>query len=381
MNGAVTAAGGDMAKAALAAGLVDKIGEKQAFDARLAQLGGEKGDEPGGYRRIKLASYIHDKVDENPTGPIGVVTVAGTIVDGRTGPGRAGGDTIAKEIAKGVHEKGIKALVVRVDSPGGSVLASERIRQALLDAKANKVPVVVSMGSVAASGGYWVATPADYIYAEPSTITGSIGVFGVLPSFQGTLQKLGIGADGVKTTPLAGEPDLLKGPSPEVSQLIQTGVEGMYARFLSIVAQARHKTPAEVDRIAQGRVWDGGSAHQLGLVDGFGGMPEAIDKAAQLAGLGDERGVRYLEPPTTFRDQLIETIASEDDNDTAVPEDAFAVLAGQPQRQLAAAIAEVGSILSGPSIQARCLECPAVVPASLRARDLSLLELIREWLS
>src|SRR5205085_5881502 len=105
MNAAVTAAGGDMAKAALAAGLVDKIGEKQAFDARLAQLGGEKGDEPGGYRRIKLASYIHDKVDENPTGPIGVVTVAGTIVDGRTGPGRAGGDTIAKEIAKGVHEK------------------------------------------------------------------------------------------------------------------------------------------------------------------------------------------------------------------------------------------------------------------------------------
>ena len=381
MNGAVTAAGGDMAKAAFAAGLVDKIGEKQAFDARLAQLGGEKSDEPGGYRRIKLASYIRDKVDEHPTGPIGVVTVAGTIVDGRAGPGRAGGDTIAKEIESGVHEKGIKALVVRVDSPGGSVLASERIRQALLDAKASKVPVVVSMGSVAASGGYWVATPADYIYAEPSTITGSIGVFGVLPSFQGTLQKLGIGADGVKTTPLAGEPDLLKGPSPEVSQLIQTGVEGMYARFLNIVAQARHKTPAEVDRIAQGRVWDGGSAHQLGLVDGFGGMPEAIGKAAQLAGLGDERGVRYLEPPPTFRDQLIETIASENDNDTAVPEDAFAVLAEQPQRQLASAIAEVGSILSGPSIQARCLECPAVAPARLRARDLSLLEMIREWLS
>jgi len=381
MNGAVAAAGGDMAKAALAAGLVDKIGEKQAFDARLAQLGGEKSDEPGGYRRIKLASYIRDKVDEHPTGPIGVVTVAGTIVDGRAGPGRAGGDTIAKEIESGVHEKGIKALVVRVDSPGGSVLASERIRQALLDAKASKVPVVVSMGSVAASGGYWVATPADYIYAEPSTITGSIGVFGVLPSFQGTLQKLGIGADGVKTTPLAGEPDLLKGPSPEVSQLIQTGVEGMYARFLNIVAQARHKTPAEVDRIAQGRVWDGGSAHQLGLVDGFGGMPEAIGKAAQLAGLGDERGVRYLEPPPTFRDQLIETIASENDNDTAVPEDAFAVLAEQPQRQLASAIAEVGSILSGPSIQARCLECPAVAPARLRARDLSLLEMIREWLS
>ena len=154
-----------------------------------------------------------------------IVTVAGMIVDGKAGPGTAGGDTIAERDPGGPARQGIKALVVRVDSPGGSVLASERIRQALLDAKANKIPVVVSMGSVAASGGYWVSTPADYIFAEPSTITGSIGVFGILPSFQGTLPKLGIGADGVKTTPLSGEPDLLKGPSPEADQLIQSGVE------------------------------------------------------------------------------------------------------------------------------------------------------------
>jgi protease-4 len=380
MNGAVAAAGGDMAKAAVAAGLVDKIGDQQAFEARLAQLGGENNKDAAGYNRIKLGSYVADKIERNPHGPIGVVTIAGLIVDGNAGLGRAGGDTIANEIEDGL-DKGVKALVVRIDSPGGSVLASERIRQALLDAKAQKIPVVVSMGSVAASGGYWVATPANYIYAEPSTITGSIGVFGVLPSFQGTLQKLGVGADGVKTTPLSGEPDLLKGPSPEVSQLLQTGVNAMYARFLGIVAQARHKSPAEIDRIAQGRVWDGGSAHQLGLVDGFGGMSEAIAKAAQLAGLGNERGVRYLEPPRSFRDQLIETIASEEDTDSAAPQDAFALLAGQPQRQLASALAEVRSILSGPSIQARCLECPAVAPAKLQASDLSLLGLIRDWLS
>ena len=380
MNGAVTAAGGDMAKAAVAAGLVDKIGDQQAFEARLAQLGGENNKNVAGYNRIKLGSYVADKVERNPHGPIGVVTIAGLIVDGNAGLGRAGGDTIANEIEDGL-DKGVKALVVRIDSPGGSVLASERIRQALLDAKTQKVPVVVSMGSVAASGGYWVATPADYIYAEPSTITGSIGVFGVLPSFQGTLQKLGVGADGVKTTPLSGEPDLLKGPSPEVNQLLQTGVNAMYARFLGIVAQARHKSPAEIDRIAQGRVWDGGSAHQLGLVDGFGGVDEAIAKAAQLAGLGNERGVRYLEPPRSFRDQLIETIASEEDTDGAAPQDAFALLAGQPQRQLASALAEMRSILSGPSIQARCLECPAVAPARLGKSDLSLLGLIREWLS
>src|SRR6185295_17263584 len=138
---------------------------------------------------------------------------------------------------------------------------------------------------------------------------------GILPSFEGTREKLGLGADGVKTTPLSGEPDVLNGPSPEAEQLLQTGVDSIYRRFLGIVSQSRRKSPADVDKIAQGRVWDGGTAHQLGLVDGFGGMSEAIAKAAQLAGLGDERGVRYLEPPLSFRDQLIETLASEQRDD------------------------------------------------------------------
>ena len=382
MNGAIAAAGGDMAKAALASGLIDRIGDRTAFEARLAQLGGSKDNEPGGYARIRLASYIADKVDRKPNGPIGVVTIAGTIVDGKAAAGSAGGETIAKEIESGIRNKGVKALVVKVDSPGGSVLASERIRQALLQARAKNIPVVVSMGSVAASGGYWVSTPANFIYAEPSTITGSIGVFGILPSFQGTLQKLGIGADGVKTTPLAGEPDLFKGPSPEANALIQTGVEAMYARFLNIVATARHKTPAQIDQIAQGRVWDGGTAHQIGLVDGFGGMPEAIAKAAELAHLGkDERGIRYLEAPKTFREQLLESFALQKDDDSAVPGDAFSALARQPQQQLAAAISEVRSVLAGPSIQARCLECPPVAPARIERRDLTLLQLLEAWLS
>jgi len=379
MNGAVSAAGGDMAKAALQAGLIDRIGDRRAFENRLASLGGGAGTNGVAFKQVKLGSYVADVVNKNPKGPIGIVTIAGMIVDGKAGPGTAGGDTVAKEIEDGVRNKGIKALVVRVDSPGGSVLASERIRQALLEAKSKKIPVVVSMGSVAASGGYWVSTPGDFIYAEPSTITGSIGVFGVIPSFQGTLQKLGVGADGVKTTPLSGEPDLFKGPSPEASQLIQTGVESMYGRFLGIVAASRHKTPQQVDQIAQGRVWDGGTAHQIGLVDGFGNLDDAIAKAAQLADLGDERGVRYLEPQKGFRDQLIDAFA--DNNDSAVPADAFSMLAAQPQQQLAGVIAEVRSIMAGPSIQARCLECPAVAPARVDARDLSLLELIKSWLS
>jgi protease-4 len=379
MNGAVAAAGGDMAKAALQAGLVDRIGDRRAFEARLADLGGGAGNGNETFRQVKLAPYISDVVDQKPTGPIGIVTIAGMIVDGKAGPGRAGGDTIAKEIEDGIRSKDVKALVVRVDSPGGSVLASERIRQALLEAKSKKIPIVVSMGSVAASGGYWVSTPADFIYAEPSTITGSIGVFGVLPSFQGTLAKLGVGADGVKTTPLSGEPDLFKGPSPEASQLIQTGVEAMYGRFLSIVAASRHKTPQQIDQIAQGRVWDGGTARQIGLIDGFGGISDAIAKAAQLADLGDERRIRYLEPQRSFRDQIIETLADED-NDTSAPADAFTTLSRQPEQQLAAVLAEVQSILKGPSIQARCLECPPVAPARLEARDLTLLGVIRSWL-
>jgi protease-4 len=379
MTGAVAAAGGDMAKAALQAGLIDRIGDRRQFEARLADLGGGEGSNGSAFKDVSIASYVSSEVNRRPSGPIGIVTIAGMIVDGKAGPGTAGGDTISKLIEDGVRSKGIKALVVRVDSPGGSVLASERIRQALLEAKSKKIPIVVSMGSVAASGGYWVSTPADFIYAEPSTITGSIGVFGVLPSFQGTLQKLGVGADGVKTTPLSGEPDLLKGPSPEASQLLQTGVESMYGRFLGIVAASRHKSPQQIDQIAQGRVWDGGTARQIGLVDGFGGLGDAIAKAAQLAGLGNERGIRFLEQQPSFRDQLIETLADRE-SDTATPEDAFSMMARQPQRQLASVLAEVRSILSGPSIQARCLECPAVAPAQIDSKDLTLLGLIRSWL-
>jgi protease-4 len=380
MNGAVARAGGDMAKAALDAGLVDKLGDRRDFEKHLAALGGESKEADSAYSRIKLASYVSDVVDEKPRGPIGVVTVAGDIIDGKASPGSAGGDSIAQAIENGIRRDKVKAIVVRVDSPGGSVLASERIRDALLEAKADKIPVVISMGSVAASGGYWVASAGDYIFAEPSTITGSIGVFGVLPSFQGTLQKLGLGADGVKTTPLSGEPDLLKGPSPEASQLIQTGVESTYRRFLGIVAASRHKTPADVDKIAQGRVWDGGTAHQLGLVDAFGGMQQAVAKAAELANLGNERGIRYLEPTRGWRDTLLDAFASDDSDDSA-PDDAYAVIARQPEQQLLAALAEVRMILSGPTIQARCLECMPVAPAKLSRRDVSLLDLLEEWLS
>jgi len=379
--GAVRVAGGDLAKAAVTAGLVDKLADRQAFEARLAELGGSDSGARGGYKKIKLDSWVRDTVDRQPNGPIGVVTVAGTIVDGRASPGTAGGDSIANVIEKGVAEGGLRALVVRIDSPGGSVIASERIRQAILAAKRAKLPVVVSMGNVAASGGYWVAMPADYIYAEPATITGSIGVFGILPSFEGALQKLGVGADGIKTTPLSGEPDLLKGPSPEADFLLQTGVESTYRRFLGIVAQSRKRSPQQVDQIAQGRVWDGGTARQLGLVDGFGGMKEAVAKAAELAKLDkNERSVRYLDRPASLRDSVIEMLATEDlEDDGTVPSDAYAAY-GRPEAELAAAIADLRAVLSGPRIQVRCLECASDAPPPTKA-DRGFLAALLRWLS
>ncbi len=353
---AIRAAGGDFARAALAGKLIDKAAGRHAFDARLAELGGEVEDKAIPYRQIKYADYLRDLDVGASRGPIGVVTIAGTIVDGKAGPGSAGGDSVAELIDKGVASGTLKALVVRIDSPGGSVMASEVIRASILNAKSKGLPVVASMGSVAASGGYWVATPADTIFAEPSTVTGSIGVFGILPSFQGSMSKLGLAADGVKSTPLSGEPDLLNGPSPEASALIQAGVDSIYRRFLTLVATSRQKSVAEVDRLAQGRVWDGGTARQLGLVDQFGGLDDAIAKAAALAKVEDA-GVTWLDQKPSFEDRLFEMIAGEGEAEGG-PTDAFAALSPAPTMLLARAIGDVSAIMAGPSLQVRCLDCP-----------------------
>jgi protease-4 len=308
-----------------------------------------------------------------------VLTVAGEIVDGEEGPGQAAGDTIANLLGDELAKDRIKALVVRVDSPGGSVTAADRIRNAIMAAKAQGLPIVVSMGSVAASGGYWVSTPADRIYAEPSTITGSIGVFGIIPTFQGTLAKLGLSADGVKTTPLSGEPDVLKGTSPQFDRLIQLGIEDVYRRFVGIVAQARRMTPGRVDQIAQGRVWAGDSAKQIGLIDGFGSLDTAIAEAARLAKLDPARvHPIFIEQEPNPLEKWLRDAARSQESDDAGAHDAFTFVAQRPRRLLVQALGDAQSLLDGPAMQVRCLECGGLAPGGKGiAIRLSILDIMK----
>jgi protease-4 len=355
---AVARFNGDMAAAARELGLIDRVGDRTAFQGRMAELVGEGDDGlPGSFRAVAYDNFVQRYPLRGGGGNIGILTVAGDIVDGEAGPGTAGAETVVRALDEGLRDNDLKALVVRIDSPGGSTLASERIRQAIANVRARGTPVVISMGSVAASGGYWIAAAGERIFAEPSTITGSIGVFGILPSFEGALQKLGVGVDGVQTTPLSGQPDLLRGPSDEADRFLQIGVEGTYRRFLMLVSQARKLPVERVHEIAQGRVWDGGTARQLGLVDQFGGLDEAVKEAARRAQIdvGDARPI-FLEAETSWFAQTFGNMAA---SRAAVSADPFGRLAQRPQALLRRALDEAGRLLRGSSIQARCLECPA----------------------
>ncbi|TNE39884.1 MAG: signal peptide peptidase SppA [Sphingomonadales bacterium] len=368
----IEAAKGDLPNAALTAGLVDKLGDDRAFADRVAGIAGEGKDGDGlSFAAIDLHDYVRAKRPAND-GQIGVLTVAGDIVDGEAGPGTAAGDSITDQLDTAMKKQNLKALVVRVDSPGGSVLASERIRSAILAAKASGIPVVTSMGNVAASGGYWVSTASDRILAEPSTITGSIGVFGVLPSFEGLLAKLGVSADGVKTTPLSGEPNITGGIGSDFSRITQLGIENIYSRFLGLVAKARKMSPEKVDGIAQGRVWDGGTARQIGLIDGYGGLEEAIAEAAKLAKL-DPKTARpyYIEPTVDPFTQFIEDWMQKRSARQAGSRagDLLARQAASQEALLRRALHDASLLTRGGSVQLSCLECATYVPAAPKAGE------------
>lgn len=374
----ITATQGDIAKANLAAGIVDKLGYRIDFDKRVAEIAGAVSGKPAGtYNAIAYDDFL--QAHPLPTGgdAIGVVTVAGDIVDGKAGPGTAGGDTIAKAVLDGLSKKKLKALVVRIDSPGGSALASEVIRRAILEARAQNLPVVVSMGSVAASGGYWVSTAGTTVFAEPNTITGSIGIFGIIPTFENSLKKLGITTDGVKTTALSGQPDVVGGTSPEVDAILQAGIEHGYREFIERVAAARKMTPERVNEIAQGRVWDGGTARQLGLVDRFGTLKDAIAEAARLAKLDPNSiHVDYLEKKPSWYAQLAAGFARKNDDDSDSSEDVFKRIAGQRGAVFAQAIGDMRRLATGSAVQARCLECAGLAPAQPSQADVRLMEML-----
>lgn len=354
--------GGDSAKTALDAGLVDQLGSRDEFDAAMIELAGEDElSDWGHYTGVTLDNYL--SATRKPLGErgdaVGVVYVTGNIVDGEAPRGTAGSATIRQALEEALAKNNdIKALVVRVDSGGGSVTASEEIRAALLAAKADGLPVIASFGPVAASGGYWVGTAADEIYAQPSTITGSIGVFAILPSFPRALADLGITSDGVKTTPYSGEPDVVAGLSPQVSQVLQMGVENTYRRFLTLVATARKLPMAEVDRIAQGRVWAGTQAKELKLVDKFGGLDAAVAAAAAKAGLKGEIRVVDIEKPVPAWQRALEGLGATESEEQAA-RDPWARLVLASRLRLLTAAHDLGWLAAGKgaTMQVLCIEC------------------------
>jgi protease-4 len=364
----IAGSNGDLAQASLQAGLVDKIGTQEQWGDRVAQIAGKDDWDktPGSFAKTDFKPWLAEVNRKEPRSgkPIGVITIAGDISDGDAGPGEAGAERISGLLDDALDDD-LAALVVRVDSPGGTVSGSESIRRAILRQKARGIPVVVSMGNLAASGGYWVSTTGDQIFAEPETITGSIGIFGVVPTFEDTLAKVGVTSDGVRTTPLSGQPDILGGLTPETELLLQKSIDFGYQEFLTRVSQARHLPVARVDAIGQGRVWDGGSGRQLGLVDRFGDLDDALAYAAAEAKL--KKGGWYAkfltEKPSGWDRTLAALLGGNDDTDQAEPHDMIGYFAARQAAVGDRVLADLDRLMSARGMEALCLECEASMPA------------------
>ncbi|HAX3197694.1 signal peptide peptidase SppA [Escherichia albertii] len=293
----LTKTGGDTAKYALDNKLVDALASSAEIEKALTkEFGWSKADK--NYRAISYYDYAL-KTPADTGDSIGVVFANGAIMDGEETQGNVGGDTTAAQIRDARLDSKVKAIVLRVNSPGGSVTASEVIRSELAAARAAGKPVVVSMGGMAASGGYWISTPANYIVANPSTLTGSIGIFGVITTVENSLNSIGVHTDGVSTSPLA-DVSITKALPPEAQQMMQLSIENGYKRFITLVADARKSTPEQIDKIAQGHVWTGQDAKANGLVDSLGDFDDAVAKAAELAKLKQWHLEYYVDEPTFF---------------------------------------------------------------------------------
>ncbi|MCB1037704.1 MAG: signal peptide peptidase SppA [Acidobacteria bacterium] len=305
----VREAKGNSVEAALAAGWIDHAAPRYAAEERVAEILEWKEDEA--FPQVSHGDYLASLHRPLPPTPgfgeaVGVLVAKGTIVDGEEDPGGIGSATLTRLIRQARTDDAIKAVVLRVDSGGGSALASEVIRRELQRVRDAGKPVVVSMGSIAASGGYWISTASDEIWASPSTITGSIGIFALFPTIQKPLAEyLGVRVDGVGTSPLAGALRIDREMSPELRDVLTQWLERGYRDFLERVAAAREMPVEEVDAIARGRVWSGEDAERLGLVDHLGDLDDAIAAAARRAGLKEEPEVRWLEEQPSFRERIL----------------------------------------------------------------------------
>lgn len=312
----MSAAKGEGAKVALEAGLVTGIRTRQELEHELAELVGSDPDYDT-YRQVDPGSFLtivhaERRIRGQGKPSVGVVVASGEIMDGEQSPGTVGGDTAAQLIREARLDDSIKALVLRIDSPGGSMIASEQIHREIEALKAEGKPFIVSMGDVAASGGYYIAAGADEIWAQPTTITGSIGIFGMIPTINRTLDKVGVGVDGVGTTPWAGQMRLDRPLGKDATIFVQTNIEHGYETFLARVAEGRGKTRDEIDHIGQGRVWSGRQAKDLGLVDHLGGFDDAVSAAAARAKLGeDDYEVVFLDPSLSWAQELAMRLRSD----------------------------------------------------------------------
>ena len=342
---------GNMAAAARSEGLVDQVLARNAWRQQMAARVGA--GEAGDFQRVAHPEYLQRSNDRANEGAdaVGILVAQGMIVDGDANGSGIGGESFSELVRRAREDQRIKSVVLRIDSGGGSAFASEQIRQELLELKAAGKPLVVSMGSAAASGGYWIAANADEIWATPATITGSIGIFGAFPTIDRSLAKLGISTDGVGTTEVAGglRPD--RPLNPVVRRALQAGIEHGYRQFLQIVAEGRDMLPEQVDKIAQGRVWTGADARQLGLVDQLGGLDQAVEAAANLAGLSEYRR-QWVRPALPPMQALINHLLERTGLDSRLALPAW-------WGALSASLQPLGKLNDPSGVYALCAECAA----------------------
>ncbi len=353
-------AGGDPARLALSEGLVDQLMSRREMDDYLASRVGAVND-AGEARMIPFQRYLATRGSAALNGArIAVVTAQGNILPGSQDPGAIGAETLSSQLIEASEASDVAAIVLRMNSGGGSVFASEVIRTALAAVRARGTPVVVSMGPVAASGAYFIATAADQIWATPATLTGSIGVFAAFPTIDRLLSRAGINTDGVGTTEAAGSLRIDRPLNPMAADALQQSVEQIYQKFLSLVAESRGMSLAEVDAVAQGRVWSAPAAREVGLVDEIGSLDEAVAAAAELAGVSSYRVDHmraHLSPRQQLLQRLSERVALGDITGLSVPTAALPVALRQALLPLTAARDTMSGLADPRHLYMQCLGC------------------------